>query len=109
MPQKVSDVKSALLTKGFQKADKKKPDHDYYFFFNGGKKTNIFTKISHGEREIHDQNCSNMAKQMRLTNPQFRNFVDCPLGVNEYVQLLIQGKHIAPPTQPQTDGKAMRK
>jgi hypothetical protein len=94
LPQQALAVRSALLKKGFKDADKKNPDHDFYFFYHNGKKTNIFTKISHGEREIGDPNCSNMAKQMRLTNRQFKDFVSCPMELQHYVQHLIQCNHI---------------
>ena len=86
-------MKSALLEKGFK--EEKDRDHKYYFLYYNGKKTSVFTKISHGEREIHDQNCSRMARQMRLTTPQFNNFVDCPLKLPQYLEILVQGKHIA--------------
>jgi hypothetical protein len=94
LPQQARDVKAALLKKGFKDADKPKPDHDFYVFWHNGKKTNIITKISHGEREIHDPNCSNMAKQIKLTTPQFREFVACPLELKDYLQILIQSRHI---------------
>jgi hypothetical protein len=94
LPQKAQDVKDALGKKGFRQSTKKGRDHDFFFFFHNNRKTNIFTKISHGEREIHDQNCSNMARQMRLTNPQFQDFVDCPLELSHYLQILIQANHI---------------
>jgi hypothetical protein len=94
LPQQARDVREALLKKGFKDADKKNPDHDFYFFYHNGKKTSVFTKISHNEREIHDGNCSNMAKQMKLSNKQFREFVDCPLELKHYLALLVQGRHI---------------
>ena len=92
MPQTARNVKHALETKGFRESDER--DHFYYFFFHNGKKTRVYTKISHGEREIHDKNCSLMARQIRLTGPQFRNFVDCPLTKEQYTKLLLDGKHI---------------
>jgi hypothetical protein len=95
LPHKAQDIKAALLKKGFQPPPKaKKRDHDYFFFYYNGKKTNIFTKVSRGERDIHDQNCSNMAKQMRLTNPQFKEFVQCPLELKDYLQLLIKQNYL---------------
>jgi hypothetical protein len=94
LPQQARNVRDALLKKGFKDADKRNPDHDFYFFYHNGKKTSVFTKISHGEREIHDGNCSNMAKQMKLSKKQFNDFVDCPLELKHYVQHLIQGNYI---------------
>jgi predicted RNA binding protein YcfA (HicA-like mRNA interferase family) len=95
VPLKARDVQAALLKKGFQKADNK--DHQYFYLYTNGKKTSINTKISHGEKKIHDQNCSNMAKQMRLTNGQFRDFVQCPLTGDAYLRILIDGNHLPNP------------
>lgn len=109
LPQKAQAVKDSLEKKGFQKSTKKGRDHEFFFFYHNGKKTNIFTKISYGEREIHDHNCSNMARQIKLSNPQFKEFVDCPLELKDYVQLLIQGKHIlqsASPSATSSKGKS---
>jgi hypothetical protein len=92
LPQKARDVHAVLKSKGFQ--DKNTQDHVYYFFYYKGKKTNIFTKISHGEREIHDKNCASMAKQMKLNNSQFREFVDCALTAAAYLKFLLDSKHL---------------
>jgi hypothetical protein len=88
-------VAGALKSKGFQ--DSKKRDHTYYFFHHHGKKTNIFTKISHAESEINDKNCSSMAKQIKLNNPQFRDFVNCPLRPDQYLKILVDSKHLREP------------
>jgi hypothetical protein len=92
VPQRARDVESALRLKGFQEAPKR--DHKYFFFYHNGKKSNICTKISHGEAEIHDKNCSSMAKQIKLNNAQFREFVDCPLTSEGYLKILVDAKHI---------------
>ena len=90
MPIRVRDVKQALISKGFEEGRKR--DHFYYFLLYEGKKTGIFTKISHGEREINDNLCSQMAKQVRLSNHQFRDLVDCALEKQPYIDLLIGAK-----------------
>lgn len=92
MPQKARDVAKALKEKGFKEESKR--DHIYFFLYYNGKKTHIRTKISHGESEIHDKNCSFMAREIRLSNPQFRDFVDCPLKGPEYLKLLVDAKHL---------------
>lgn len=94
MPLKTRDVKKALSSKGFQ--EKKERDHFYYFFYYKGKKTSIFTKISHGQGEIGDNICSQMAKQTKLTNGQFRRFVDCRLTEGAYIDTLIRGEVLEP-------------
>ena len=93
MPVKVRDLDSALRKKGFQEASGNR-DHTYYFLFHNGKKTNIFTKISHGEKEIHDGLCSSIARGIKLTKGQFNDFVDCPLSYEDYVKLLTEASHL---------------
>ncbi len=93
MPLKVRDVESALKRKGFVESSQR--DHKYFFFHINGKKSNIYTKISHGETEIHEKNCSSMAKQIKLSNPDFRKFVECPLTKEQYLDKLIEAKHVS--------------
>lgn len=92
MPQKARDVKRALTQKGFQES--KKRDHHVYFLFHDGKKTNIKTKISHGCSEIPDSLCSTMAKEMRLRNRDFNNFVDCSLKFEGYLEILVANNQL---------------
>ena len=95
MPQKARDVKRALTQKGF--AESKKRDHHVYFLVHGGRKTNIATKISHGHSEIHDGLCSAMAREMRLRNRDFNNFVDCSLTFEKYIEILVANNQLDPP------------
>lgn len=97
MPLKARDVKKSLKSKGFAEENR---DHFYYFFIYKGKKSPINTKISHGETDIDERNCSSMARQIRLTNQQFKNFVDCRLTEEAYVEALVKGGHIVPPKPP---------
>ena len=87
MPLAARQVDGALTTKGFKKIDN---DHHFYFLYHNGKKTTVRTKISHGEREISDTNCGNMARQMQITTTQFKQFVDCKIEGKEYVDILIK-------------------
>ena len=94
MPLKVRDIDSALRKKGFQESNKKNPDHIYYFLYHKGNKTRIKTKISHGERELHDGLCAAMAREIKLTRRQFNDFVDCPLTYELYVRILVQASEL---------------
>jgi predicted RNA binding protein YcfA (HicA-like mRNA interferase family) len=94
LPEKVRDVSKALKAKGFGEDVSK--DHVYYFFFDKGKRTAINTKISHGETEISDHLFSSMAKQIKLTTGQFRNFVDCRLSREGYAAVLVEANHLSP-------------
>lgn len=67
MPKAAKDVAAGLERKGFQLRDN---DHSFYHLYVDGKKTMIFTKISHGEKEIHDSLLGAMARQVKLNRKQ---------------------------------------
>ena len=90
---KARDVSQALTGKGF--AEDNKRDHIYYFLWYNGRKSNIFTKISHAEREIGRALCSAMARQIRLTGPQFHEFIQCDLTLEQYIALLTSAGHLS--------------
>ena len=85
--QKARKVLVALSAKGFVEAAGR--DHRVFFLFQDGKKTAVYTKVSHGKSEIHDGLCSQMAKQMRIPVRRFNEFVDCTLTGEGYKQLLL--------------------
>lgn len=92
MPLKSLLVSQSLLAKGF-KQDRAR-DHVYFFFYYNGRRTAVRTKISHNEREINDNLCAFMARQMGLTVRQFREFVDCSLTGKMYAELLIRSGRV---------------
>jgi hypothetical protein len=81
--RKCKDVSAALLKKGFQLRE---GDHQYFVYHRSSdaKKTPIFTKISHGEREIGDFLLGHMAKQCKVTRADFLDLVDCPMDRAAY-------------------------
>lgn len=88
MPRPKVKVESALLAKGFCKSER---DHHYFVYYTkDGKKTAIKTKTSHTKKmkEIPDNILSQMAKQCRLNNSEFKDLVDCTIGQAEYERLL---------------------
>lgn len=87
MPFSAREVEDSLTKKGFQKVER---NHHFFYLWVNGKKTHIRTMISHGEKEISDPNCGNMARQMKITGPQFKEFVDCNLKHEAYVEILVQ-------------------
>jgi hypothetical protein len=89
--QKARSVRAALVAKGFREVSR---HHYFYFFHYRGKKSHIHTKISHGATDISQSLCGLMAKQIKLTNPQFQQFVDCPLTEEMYADILVRGQHI---------------
>lgn len=92
MPRSARDVSSALERKGFERRESKDA---YFHLWVDGKKTPIFTKMSQGEREIHDGLLGAMARQLRLRKAQFDDLVECPLSMEEYVGILRADGHIA--------------
>lgn len=92
MPLKSRDVERALTSKGFKPAE---GDHRFFFLWHNGKKTSIRTKISHGDREIHDNNCALMSRQIYLSRSDFDRFVDCALTWGQYIEKLVNENHLA--------------
>jgi len=92
MPRKAKDVSANLIRKGFKQQD---GDHVFFRLYVGGKKTRIGTKISHGEKEIHDGLLGQMARDTKLVKQEFLDLVDCPMTVEAYVTLMRQRGHVA--------------
>lgn len=90
MPRKQSEVERSLTAKGFRARE---GDHNYFNYYSKlGKKTAVFTKTSHGAREIDDNLLSRMAKQCKLSNKDFGLLIDCPLDRDTYeAKLIVQG------------------
>jgi hypothetical protein len=86
---RTAPIISALLSKGFVKASGNR-DHQYFFFYYHGKKTDIFTRISHGGRTVDDWLAGKMAHQLRLSKRDFSSFVECTLGGAEYARLMVE-------------------
>ncbi len=92
MPKAARDVMAALEQKGFHK---KKNDHTFFHLWVGGRKTSIYTKVGHGEKEIRDRLLGIMARQLRLSGKQFRELVECPFTADHLAQHLRAGGHIS--------------
>jgi hypothetical protein len=95
MPRKQSEVEKSLSSKGFQARE---GDHSYFNYYSkAGKKTAVFTKTSHGAREIDDHLLGRMSKQCKLSRADFDRLIDCPLDRDSYeTKLIAQGAVIAP-------------
>ena len=86
MPRKQTEVEKSLEAKGFQRS---KGDHNYFYYYSKlGKKTAVFTKTSHGSREIDDSLLGRMSKQCRLSRADFDRLIDCPLDRDAYDNIL---------------------
>jgi hypothetical protein len=90
---RTAPVATALLAKGFMQASGNR-DHDYFFFRYQGKKTSVFTRISHGERSADDWLIGKMAQQVKLTKREFLALVECTLSGPAYCRLLVERGHV---------------
>ena len=92
MQRKQRDVESGLRNKGFIDRE---GDHTYFIYWSiAGKKSAVFTKTSHGARELNDNLLALMAQQCKLSKREFINLIDCPLSREEYEAKLISAKYI---------------
>ena len=83
---KVRVVVSGLTGKGFRESE---GDHRYLVLYVNDIKQSIWTKISRSSRkEIGETLIHQMARQTRLTKPQFLDLVHCPLEYEDYVSIL---------------------
>jgi len=92
MPRKTLTVIENLQRKGFRK---RQGGDKYFHLYVDGKKTAVFTFVSHGEREIHDGLLGQMAKQTHLVKKEFLDLVDCPMTEDDYLKLLRERGHLS--------------
>ena len=90
MPRDRRDVEAGLVAKGFRQRE---GDHHFFLYWSqAGYKTPVFTKTSHGQKEVSDGLLSLMARQCRLTSKLFAGMLDCPLDRDAYeTELREQG------------------
>ncbi len=82
MPRDRRQVERGLTNKGFAETQ---GDHHFFTYVTfAGKKTRVFTKTSHGAKQIDDKTLSMMARQCRLGRGEFFRLVDCPMTQDEY-------------------------
>lgn len=90
--RKPRELREGLEKKGFTMSNVK---HKRYMLFVKGKKTGIWTEVSHGSKsEIGDPLLSIMARQVRLPKREFLNLIDCPMSQNDYLDILRTNNHI---------------
>jgi len=83
------ELKKNLPKKGFEIDPSK--DHIYYYFTYKGKKTGIFTKISHSSRKkiISGDLLKNIKKQLKLdSNSELIDLIKCPMSEEDYIDIL---------------------
>lgn len=83
------NIANSLLKKGFEE---KQSSHTRLTYFIDGKKSSIFTVVSHGKKEISDDLMHKMAKQIKLSYKQFCDVVDCPMSKEELREFYLEEK-----------------
>ncbi len=84
-PLKANKVINGLTKKGFQT---RSGDHVFLILYVNGKKTSIYTKVSHGGKEIGDHLLGEMAWQLKLEKKEFVDLVECPMTEGKYISEL---------------------
>ncbi len=80
-----------LKKKGFEDAPSCSDDHKYLEFRHKGKVI-LYTKLSHGKKEIGEPLIGQMKRQCKLEKSDFMDLVSCPLSLEEYtIKLREQG------------------
>ncbi len=77
----------ALVNKGFERVEGK--HHTMFYLRAGGNRTSIRTRISHGQRKVDEWLLSEIAKDLYLPKRDLLRFIDCEIGEQEYVSLMI--------------------
>ncbi len=86
---KTRKIESALSKKGFRIKNGKKCHHKKYTLFVDGKRTRVYTWISHGIKEYNDSLLSEMKKELYLESPkEIEDLICCPMSGEELVILL---------------------
>lgn len=95
MVRKPGDVEKSLVKKGFRR---KEGDHHYFnYYTKAGKKTMVFTKTSHGGRELDDSLLGKMSGQCKLPRQNFDQLIECPLDRDTYERKLIEAGFVEAP------------
>ena len=76
-----------LKKKGFQDAENRSSDHKYLEFYYNGLLV-LYTKVSHGNKDIGDHLIKQMADQCKLDKNDFLDLAKCPLNFEGYIEKL---------------------
>lgn len=76
-----------LKKKGFKDSETKSDDHKYLELFYNNKLV-LYTKISHGNKELGNHLIKQMAVQCHLDKDEFMDLSNCPLSKEDYLEIL---------------------
>ncbi len=83
--RKSREIEAALEAKGFQR---KNSDHKRFHLYVDGRKTSVYTFLSHGKSEYDAVLLGFVAKQLKLPRKQLDRLLDCPMSYEEYLEHL---------------------
>jgi hypothetical protein len=89
----VSSLVNALLNKGFERVES---HHTMLWLVVGGCRRNIHTWISHGQRKADDRLLDHIARELHLSKRDLLRFIQCEIGYEQYVNLMIERGHLRP-------------
>lgn len=78
-----------LKKKGFVDSPSKSDDHKYLELYHDDKLV-LYTKISHGEKDLDDYLIKQMSMQCKLSKSEFADLANCPLSEREYLEILAE-------------------
>ena len=79
-------LKGALKKKGF--TERSGTNHAIYYLVHNGKKQPIFTVVSRSINDYGRQLISTVAREMKLTKEEFKDFCNCPMSQQDYIDVL---------------------
>ena len=92
---KAKDIEAALKKKGYEKAKNRSTDHKYYVLVINNIKQNVYTKISHGMKDVPSWLINEMTSQLKMPDINYlKDYVNCDIERDEYIQMLLDDGHI---------------
>jgi len=82
---KTRAIESALSKKGFRK---KESHHKKYTLYVNGKRTSIYTFVSHGTKDYGDNLLNKMKNQLYISRKELNDLIDCPLKHEDLIRIL---------------------
>lgn len=78
-------IENSLINKGFKM---KASHHKKYTLYINGKRTSIYTFISHGIKEYGDYLLNKMKKQLYISSEELDKLIECPLKKEDLIKIL---------------------
>ena len=87
-PRKTRELYNTLLKKGFYE-DTIRSSHKFLILKIDGKKVNVKTFFSHGNKEYSPSLMSKIKNQLKFkSSNEAEDFFDCPMSEEDYIKML---------------------